>query len=113
MRGHHRTRLRTLHVPEPGLVEVAEVDEDAQIGTTANERLARGSQPGPDVRRGGPDELDAVREVVRAAPHRTQRSQPRRVPEIERLERCIDRLGTLEMEHRRGGTVTVVGLIEV
>jgi hypothetical protein len=54
-----------------------------------------------------------VAEVVGAAPHRPERAQPRGVPERQRLEAGVDRLGALQMQDGRGRPIVVAGRIEL
>ena len=97
--GDQRPGLELGDVPEAGLVQVAEVDEDAELGAGTDQRPAGVGQPRADVGRGGEGELDAGREGVGTAPDRAEAAQPGGVPVLERLEAGVDRLGALEREN--------------
>jgi hypothetical protein len=101
VRGDQRRAVHPRDVPEARLVEVAEVDRDAELRAPAHETPTGRRQPGTGVGRAGEQERDAVGERVRAAPHRPERAQARRVPELERLQRRVDRLGALVVDDRR------------
>ena len=85
---------------KPASFEMTDVDHDPQLGAAAHEREPGLRQTGPGVRGGGRDERDAVTERVGPAPNGAQRAEPRRIPQLERLQSRIDRLRPLEVEHR-------------
>ena len=100
--GDERPRVDLRHVPEPLLVEVAEIDEDPELATARDQPPARVGQATARVgaRRGA--ERNALGEPVRPAPDGTERPQPRLVPERERLELGVDRLRPLDVQDGRG-----------
>ena len=110
VRGDQRRAVQPRDVPEAGLVEVAEVDRDAELRAAAHEPPPGGGEARAGVGRGGEHERDAVGERVRPAPHRPQRAQARGVPELERLERGVDRLGALVVHDRREHAVLAGGV---
>ena len=83
------------HVPEAALVEVREVDEDAELLARAHERAAGVGQ----AALGG----HAVGERVRPAPRRADRAQPERVQRGQQLEAGVDRLGALDVHDGEDG----------
>ncbi len=66
---YQRTELEPRDVPEPGFVQVADVDEDAERRAAAHESLAGVGEARSGVGTGGEDERHAVTEGVRPAPH--------------------------------------------
>ena len=99
--GDQRARFDPGDVPEPLLVEVAEIDEDPQLATARHQSPAGVGQPAAGVRARRRAEGDPLPEPVRPAPHRAERAQPRLVPERERLQLRVDRLGPLDVQHGR------------
>ena len=77
------------HVPEAALVQMREVDEDAQLLARAHERAPGVGQ----AALGG----HAVGKRVRPAPRRADRPQPERVQRRQQLEAGVDRLGALDV----------------
>ena len=71
------------------------------------------AEPWAEIGRRRPYELYAVGEVVGPAPDRSQRPQSRCVPQVERLELGVDRLGALEVQHRGRRAVPGFGRVEV
>ena len=98
VRGDQRPVELARDVPEPGGVEVAEVDGDAELGAAPHELDAGVREARAGVGRGRVAERHAVPERVGAAPDRAERAQPGRVPDLERVEVGVDRLGALHVE---------------
>ena len=61
----------------------------------------------------GEGERHAVAEGVGAAPDRAERAQPGGVPELQRLEIGVDRLGALEVQDRDRGRAALDARVEV
>src|SRR5579884_1723941 len=100
MAGYERPELEPGEIPEARSVEVADVNQDAELCASRHEPATGGGEARTDVRRGRRHERDPVAERVRPAPHGAERAQPGGVPQLQRLERRIDRLGALEVQDR-------------
>ncbi len=99
MAGDERCRRELGHVPEAPLVQVRQIDHDAQRVAATDERLAGFREPRADVGRAGIPEGHPMRESVRAAPDGTDRAQARGMKDLERIEARVDGLGPLDVEH--------------
>ena len=91
------------HVPEPALVQVREVDEDAELLAGAHERRPASVRPGPVSGDAGnrngtpwPNASGGSSEPERAQPERVQRGQ--------QLELRVDRLGALDVHDGEGAS---------
>ena len=89
------------HVPEPALVQVRDVDEDAELVARTHQRAAGVGQAGAGVRRRGKPERDAFGERVRARPDDADRAQPARIPVLQVRQVFGDRLSAFDV-HDRG-----------
>ncbi len=100
VRGDDR-RVRGAHdVPEPGLVQMRDVDQDAEAVARADEAEPRRGQSRAGVGRGGKPERDALGEGVRPRPDDADRPEPPVVPALEVGEVRGERLGALEVHDR-------------
>ncbi len=99
--GRDERRLGELgDVPEAGLVQMREVDEDPEQVAGVDEVAARVGQPGAGVGRGGEAERDALGEGIRSRPDDAERAEAAAVPVVEIGEIGRDRLRALEVDDR-------------
>src|SRR5437588_5582082 len=85
-----RAEFEAREIPEPGLVEMADVDEDPELRAASDQSTARSREARARVGRRRRDERDPECERVGAAPDRPERAQSGRVPQLERLKLRVD-----------------------
>src|SRR5437660_4201278 len=110
MAGDERRRRKSGNVPEAALVQVSEIDQDAEAVALRHERAAGFCQSAAGVGRRRERERDTFGERVRSAPDQAERAQPPLVEVLEILEIRLDRLGTFEVQNRRERAVVQRGL---
>ena len=99
--GRDQRRLRQPgDVPKALLVEVREVDQDAELVAGAHQRPAEIGEAGAGIGRARELERHAVAEGVGPAPHQAERAQAGLIEDLERVEPGIDRLGALDVKDR-------------
>ena len=101
MRRDERRVGELRHVPEAGLVEVRQVDQDAARVAVGDERAPGIGQPRPGVGRRREAERNAAGKGVRPAPDEPERTQAGLVEDVEEVEIGVDRVRALDVQHAR------------
>ena len=101
VRRDERRKRERRDVPEPRLVQMREVDEDAEAVAGVHELPPRVCEPGPRIRRRGELERHTLGECVRPRPDEADRAHAALVPALEIGEIGGEWVGAFEV-HDRG-----------
>jgi hypothetical protein len=101
MRGDERRHRDAGHVVEALLVQVRQVDQDAEFVAEADKVAALPGEAGPRIGRAGKGHRHAVAEDRGPAPDRAERPQAHVVEKVERVEVRADGLGALHVHDAR------------
>ena len=112
--GRHQRRIRQPRdIPKPRLVQMAQVQHDAQPVAFGDQPLARLGQPRPGIRAARKGKGHAMAKDRGPRPDRPQRPQPHAMKHMQRVKPRINRLGPLHMQdardHALGQTVAQFG----
>ncbi len=88
------------NIPKPGLIQMRQVDHDAQIVASFDQTQSMIRQSRADVGRTGKAEGYAVAKDGRTAPDRSDGSQPRLIQHLKRVHIGVNRFGPFDMKDR-------------
>ena len=86
------------HVPKPFLVQMRDVDQNAELVAATDQRLPGAGQTRSGVGRAGKDKGDAMAKGVGPAPHNAQRTKPCLVKDEEGIQVGVDRFCALKVQ---------------